>query len=896
MPTLVFTASGTWNPPADWPGFATKVECLGPGGTGSARASTTRGGNGGGGGEYAAESGVVYISGSKTYTIGTSGSGTATSFPCDSVTVTAHAAGNATTAAAGLGGTGSANSVHFNGGAGRLTPAATASGGGGGGAAGPSGAGSTAPSNIGGAADNSTVAAPAAGVAGNSGTEWTTAGSGTGGSGFASGTNNGTAGGQAGGGGAGASDGGAASTGGAAGHGVIAVTYISANLVPSEDGVQVIVFPPPQHYVLAPGRLYYRQPAETPPSTVTPSLPVPTQPSGGVASFGPSIGVLMAPSASSGADASFTPQIGAVPSQAVSTTAAEVAFAIQETVALMPTQAAGGQAAFGIRADANATLIAATSAAAEAAFGIATGQSPSLVAVAATAAEVIFGDTVTGPLAAAASAGAAGTITAFPATVVNPAAVAAAGSVAAFAISLTNALSGTTAVANIVGTLVSELIGQFAPAASAGSQAALTPNPGATLGSAAAIGAVAIVSPVTSLLPGEYPIRVVVYPQPRHYINRLYYRQEGTEIQVNRLVNLPAAVALAAVSGFGFPLVPGAAVGAVTPFVAGPTPLLPAVVTAGAGSPLSIFTGAMAGASASGNAAPLGPFFPLVAVAASGAVVAIGPQAIAAAIVSGAVASLSIAEGEPFFAAPAVAAANAFGRVVLLGPINAVGTGAPIGIALNALPNGAAALGQSAAFAGSLTAQFAPASSAGATAALGPSRSDALLPVAISSQAEQFSFANLTSVPMGPATLVGAPGILVPSPLGIPSAVATAGATGAFAPFLPAGLISGVAVGNVRGIVPQATLVVVSALGAERTFGPVDQVPLLPLAIADGQVGPIGTGTVPLRVVVILTAIGQIQVGIFELAPPSPPPIPFYPLGRGRLAGGIRVVRVSRVR
>ena len=230
---LYFLVSGSsWSFPNGWPGYATKVECLGSGGNGSARISSSRAGNGGGGGEYAAEttdgSGHVNITSTPTFTVGTGGGTANTSITCDSITITAHPGGNATAAASGngAGGTGSANTTHFAGGAGRATPASTASGGGGGGAAGPSGAGSAAASDVGGAANNSTDAAPAAGNAGNSGTEWDAShGCGTGGSGFASGTNNGTAGGLYGGGGSGASDGGAGSTGGAGQNGLIIITY-----------------------------------------------------------------------------------------------------------------------------------------------------------------------------------------------------------------------------------------------------------------------------------------------------------------------------------------------------------------------------------------------------------------------------------------------------------------------------------------------------------------------------------------------------------------------------------------------------------------------------------------------------------------------------------------------
>jgi hypothetical protein len=188
---MFVTTTGTWNPPYDWPGKALRVGCVGSGGAGALRNSSTKAGGAGGGGEYAEEDNVL-ITGPKSVTVGTAGGTTNSSFPADSVTVTAHFGASGTTAASGIGGTGSTNTIHFDGGTGTFTNTSTADGGGG--AGGPNGAGVTSSSGAGGAGDGGVVAGGAVGVVGNSGTEFdATHGIGSGGGGAAT-TGNGFAG------------------------------------------------------------------------------------------------------------------------------------------------------------------------------------------------------------------------------------------------------------------------------------------------------------------------------------------------------------------------------------------------------------------------------------------------------------------------------------------------------------------------------------------------------------------------------------------------------------------------------------------------------------------------------------------------------------------------------
>jgi len=226
---LNHSSSSPWTLPSDWPGWG-YFACHGNGGAGSARTSSTRGGHGGGGGEFAAEPNLIVTS-NPAFSIQLGSSASNTTLTGDSVTLTCHP-GSAAVSTGGAGGTGSTNTIHFDGGAGRTTPAANASGGGGGSAGDVVGVGTTATSNIGGGA-NLTAGGPyqcSAGSNGVAGFEWgSSIGAGSGGCGAASGTANGTTGGQYGGGGSGAADGSAGSTGGAGGDADIVIVYYPKN-------------------------------------------------------------------------------------------------------------------------------------------------------------------------------------------------------------------------------------------------------------------------------------------------------------------------------------------------------------------------------------------------------------------------------------------------------------------------------------------------------------------------------------------------------------------------------------------------------------------------------------------------------------------------------------------
>jgi len=114
--------------------------CWGESGNAANGVNGSHSGGGAGAGECAEETALAVTPGSLyTPTIGTGGTNTATTFPGDSVTVTAHAGASATTVNGAIGGTGSSNSIHNDGGHGGNGSSGTNKGGGGGGGSGGSG-------------------------------------------------------------------------------------------------------------------------------------------------------------------------------------------------------------------------------------------------------------------------------------------------------------------------------------------------------------------------------------------------------------------------------------------------------------------------------------------------------------------------------------------------------------------------------------------------------------------------------------------------------------------------------------------------------------------------------------------------------------------------------------
>ena len=203
--TVSSPGSGTIPIPA---GITTaKGESWGQGGTGArggGGGSPTWGG-GGAGGEYAREdTWTVPGGGTVSYVIPAIGSGSATTLTGSSVTVTAHAGGNGTTGpgSPAPGGTGSANSVHSDGGPGAAGGSGIQGGSGGGSSGGTSSAGN-AGQLAGGLTGGAGGAAPAGGGRGGQGGTGTGTGlggssPGGGGGGGASGSSSGTAPGAAG--------------------------------------------------------------------------------------------------------------------------------------------------------------------------------------------------------------------------------------------------------------------------------------------------------------------------------------------------------------------------------------------------------------------------------------------------------------------------------------------------------------------------------------------------------------------------------------------------------------------------------------------------------------------------------------------------------------------------
>ena len=219
MTTVTFTSSGSWTAPGGLSNI--NCQCWGPGGNGGPGSTGTgsHSGSGGSGGEFAGETTLAVTSGNVySFTIGTGGGSTNTTFPGDSVTVTAHHGTNGSGGGSGAaGGTGSTNSVHFNGGkAGNgltHTNPGGGGGGGGGGSAGTGGAGAN------GGLGTSNPGGPGGSPDGGAG--------GNGGPGTSTGVP-GTAGTVPGGGGGGGSGRSAGISGGSGADGQIVLTYTAA--------------------------------------------------------------------------------------------------------------------------------------------------------------------------------------------------------------------------------------------------------------------------------------------------------------------------------------------------------------------------------------------------------------------------------------------------------------------------------------------------------------------------------------------------------------------------------------------------------------------------------------------------------------------------------------------
>jgi hypothetical protein len=214
--TVITKTSGSGTIPTAAAGGVVKAEAWAPGGGGGGAANF--GASSAGGGEYACEPALA-VGATVAYVIGAQGAGGApggnpstsggnVTITGTALTVTAHGGQKGTsTDTPGAGGTGSTNTVHFNGGAGAGTVGGQAAGAGGGGSGGPSSTG-----NQGGQGGR----APGTGGA-------AVPGGGAGGNGSANGQNRHTGAAPGGGGGGG----GAGGTGGNGGGGHARVTYSS---------------------------------------------------------------------------------------------------------------------------------------------------------------------------------------------------------------------------------------------------------------------------------------------------------------------------------------------------------------------------------------------------------------------------------------------------------------------------------------------------------------------------------------------------------------------------------------------------------------------------------------------------------------------------------------------
>lgn len=133
---MTFTSSGSWT------ALAALVDCQGWGEGGNGVTNSSGGGAGGGGGGYSEETHLsLTLSSNYSYTIGTGGTSTNTSFPGDAVTVLAHFGATGSGATGGAAGAASSNSISHAGGAGGAGINFQNAGGGGGGSGGAAGSG-----------------------------------------------------------------------------------------------------------------------------------------------------------------------------------------------------------------------------------------------------------------------------------------------------------------------------------------------------------------------------------------------------------------------------------------------------------------------------------------------------------------------------------------------------------------------------------------------------------------------------------------------------------------------------------------------------------------------------------------------------------------------------------
>jgi Concanavalin A-like lectin/glucanases superfamily len=155
VPSVTFTASGSWDALAS----SVDLQAWGEGGNGGSGAKGTSGhsGGGGGGGAYAEEPALALtVSTSYPFTIGGGGTATNTVFAGNSVTVTAVYGQTAEGQDGVSGGAAGSNTIAYSGGSGASGTSGTGNktGGGGGGAAGDTGNGGTATGSTGGSGND----------------------------------------------------------------------------------------------------------------------------------------------------------------------------------------------------------------------------------------------------------------------------------------------------------------------------------------------------------------------------------------------------------------------------------------------------------------------------------------------------------------------------------------------------------------------------------------------------------------------------------------------------------------------------------------------------------------------------------------------------------------------
>ena len=668
------------------------------------------------------------------------------------------------------------------------------------------------------------------------------------------------------------------------------------------SSIQVIVYPQPQHFVRAPGTLYYYRGTANDPQLVKGTLGTVAATSnvGGFSTRvdeSPALGII----SETAAVGSLSPQVGESPSLGnVFTTAA-----IQPLSSLLLAPFNG----------------AATTSNPEPFVG---GLGISLTAAPSVAASSSFtaqqSQAILPPVSVTGALGALGILVA----IAPEASVGQAAPLGPLLLPGLTGVASTTAI-NPLGELViltpgssSAQVGLFAQQAPLFSAAAL-----AAIGSAFGtqdnvifgfvVGTTAInVFSAANFQPAESTIPAIVFPQPKHNIAGWLYYRGAVDARAVTSAGLPFVATAGAAAAFTpglIGIVAVAGVNSVSTEIDAPLSSAAMISATAPLSELALFNLSISSTGAAGSFFSVGA--PLLPVSMTAAVEILGLSKILLLPASAIATAGQFAIG--IFPVTAIGTENAFGPALLLG--SGVGVGAVKPAAFTEVDANLGTVfsqGNARLLSGAQLIVLSPTQALGAQAPLTESLVGQLGAISSLGQTEPLSSSDLVSVPLGSVAALGRFGLIAPTIGGTLAGISAIGqqqslTPGANIPVLP----SAAMVANIKPIVGGAEIL---PLPPVFSFGQVGAVSLpsqlLNFAAAQSAAsvlmpaqrigagvakgGFAGLGVSPLAVFAIGLALSLGRSIVIPLPPPAPPP--FYPLGRGRLGGGIRVARVSRVR